>query len=209
MFEDEQKYDVHVFDMAEDFTAKAIIVKNANLNTNAESSIAVVKEIAQGQNAEGEVADILVAMMDGKEVSFFAADDDILVKGENKDALEAGDIIQVKTNANGEVASIRLLFDIDAKSTEGTAEPADNLKTVYGKVIKKFTNSINVTVNGGETVNYSLSDSVKVYKVDTTLSKNKVSVAETGDIQVFDAEENNRVFIKLYKDEVQEVVIVQ
>ena len=54
-----------------------------------------------------------------------------------------------------------------------------------------------------------LSDDVKVYSVDTTVSKNNITVAETGDIQVFDADENNRVFIKLYKDAVQEIVIIK
>lgn len=208
MFEDEQKYDVLVYDLTEDYTAKAIIVTNSRLNTNADSSIAVVKEIAKGTNAEEEITDILTAFMDGKEVKIFAADETVLVKGENK-ALETGDIIQIKKNADDEIASIRVLFDINTKDTEATNTPAENLTTVYGKVTKKFTSSINVTVNDGSTVNYTLPADVKVYKVDTTVSKNKVSVAETGDIQVFDADENNRVFIKLYKDEVQEIVIIQ
>ena len=208
MFEDEQKYDVHVFDMSEDFTAKAIIVTNSRLNTNADSSIAVVKTIAQGQNSDDEVADVLVAYIDGKEEKLFAEDDTVLLKAEDQ-KLETGDIIQIKKNHEGEIVSIRLLFDISTKATEGTATPAEHLETVYGKVTKKFTDSINVTVNGGSTVNYSLSKDVRVYKVDTTLSINQISVAETGDIQVFDETENNRVFIKIYKDVVQEVVIIQ
>ncbi len=208
MFEDDQKYDVFVYDMTEDFTAKAIIVTNARLNTNAESSIAVVKEVAKGQNSDEEVTDVLVAFMDGKEVELFAEDETVLVKGEGS-ALETGDIIQIKQNADKEIVSIRVLFDVDTKGTEATANPAEHLSTVYGKVTKKFTNSINVTVNGGSAVNYALSDEVKVYKVDTTVSKNNITVAETGDIQVFDADENNRVFIKLYKDEVKEIVIIK
>ncbi|MBQ7975678.1 MAG: hypothetical protein IJ300_08345, partial [Clostridia bacterium] len=208
MFEDEQKYDVFVYDMTEDFTARAIIVTNARLNTNADSSIAVVKEIAKGQNSDEEVTDVLLAFMDGKEVELFAEDETVLVKGEGS-ALETGDIIQIKQNAEKEIVSIRVLFDVDTKNTEASANPAEHLNTVYGKVTKKFTNSINVTVNGGSAVNYELSEDVKVYKVDTTVSKNNITVAETSDIQVFDEEENNRVFIKLYKDEVQEIVIIQ
>ncbi len=208
MFEDEQKYDVHVFDMSEDFTAKAIIVTNSRLNTNADSSIAVVKEIAKGQNSEEEVSDVLVAYMDGKEIRLFAEDDSVLLKDEET-KLQTGDIIQIKQNAEDEIVSIRVLFDIRAKATEGTAEPAEHLETVYGKVTKKFTNSINVTVNDGSTVNYEITKDTKVYKVDTTLSTNQISVAEAGDIEVFDAEENNRIFIKIYKDVVQEVVIIQ
>lgn len=208
MFEDEQKYDVLVFDMTEDYTAKAIIVTNSRLNTNAESSIAVVKEVAKGQNSDDEVTDVLVAYMDGKEVRIFAEDENVLVKGEST-KLQTGDIIQIKQNAEEEIVSIRLLFDISTKSTEAIAEPAEHLETVYGKVTKKFTNSINVSVNGGSTVNYAITNDVKIYKVDTTLSMNQISVAEAGDIQVFDETDNNRVFIKIYKDKVQEIVIVQ
>ena len=101
------------------------------------------------------------------------------------------------------------MFDISAKETEATNTPVENLQTVYGKVTKKFTNAINVTVNGGNVVNYTLGENVKVYEVDTTLPKNKVRVAEIKDIQSFDDEENNRVFLKLYKDVVEEVVIVK
>jgi len=208
MFEDEQKYDILAYDLTEDYTAKAIIVTNSRLNTNADSSIAVVKEIATGTNSDEEITDILTAFIDGEEKKLFAEDETVLVKGEGS-KLETGDIIQIKKNSNDEIASIRVLFDIDAKNAESVATPAENLKTVYGKVIRKFTNSINVTVNDGSTVNYSIPEGTKIYKVDTTVSKNQVSVAEAGDIQVYDAEENNRVFIKLYKNEVQEIVIVQ
>jgi len=208
MFEDGSNYNVTVFDMGEDFVAKAIIVTGANLQTNAESSIAVVDSIISATNDDDEITDLMTAYRDGKEIEIYAETAGILVKGDGE-KLEAGDIIQYVTNAEGEITNIRVLFDIDEKGTEAETEVVENLKTVYGKVTKKFTNSINVTVNGGSTMNFHLSKDVKVYSVDTTLPKNKVAVAEIGDIQAYDEDEGNRVFVKIYKDVVQEIVIVK
>lgn len=207
MFEDGSTYNVNVYDMGENFEAKAIVVTDSNLQTNAESSIAVVSKVISATNDNDEVADHLTAYQDGKQIKIFAESEGILVKGDKK--LETGDVIQYVTNADGEISNIRVLFDISKKETEKEVQVVENLKTVYGKVTKKFSNSINVTVNGGEVQNYHLSGDVAVYSVDTTISKNNVSVVTTGDIQAFDADEGNRVFIKLYKDVVQEIVIIK
>ena len=208
MFEDGSNYNVTVFDMGEDFVAKAIVVTDSNLQTNAESSIAVVDSVISATNDDDEITDLMTAYKDGKEIEIFAEAAGILVKGDGE-KLEAGDIIQYVTNADGAITNIRVLFDIDDKTTEAETEVVENLKTVYGKVTKKFASSINVTVNGGSTMNFHLSKDVQVYSVDTTLAKNKVTVAEIGDIQAFDEDEGNRVFVKIYKDVVQEIVIVK
>ncbi len=208
MFEDEQKYNAMIFDMGDDFIAKAIIVTGAEFMTNAESAIAIVDHIAQATNDDDESVDRLYAYRDGEKIEINTEVQGILVKGEDT-PLEMGDIIQYKLNSNGEIAAIRVLMDITSKNTEQKTAPVEHLETVYGKVTKKFTNSINVTVNGGSVENFELSDDVTVYSVDTTKTKNNISVATKGDIQAFDEDENNRVFIKIYKDVVQEVVIIK
>lgn len=207
MFEDKESYDVLVYDRTEDFTAKAIVVTNANFKTNADSPIAVVKNVSTGTNNDDEITDVLRALVGGKEETIFAESEGILKKGDKP--LKAGDVIQYKKNADGEIVSIRVLLDIETKATEKAEEPAENLAIVYGKVTKKFSSSINVTVNDGETLNFKISDDVLVYSVDTQVSKNQVTLAEINDIQSFDETEQNRVFIKLYKDMVQEIVIVK
>jgi hypothetical protein len=209
MFEDKAKYDVIVFDTADDFTAKAIIVTNSTFQTNAESPIAVVEKITTATNDDDEVVDKLVAYVDGEKVEIPAEDKGVLVKGEDNKPLQNGDIIQFKKNKDGEIVSFRLLFDITEKATEMESSPTENLDLIYGKVVNKFTSSINVTVNDGAVKNLQLSKDVKVYSVDTTKSKNNITVATIGDIQKFDEEENNRVFVKLYKDVVEEVVIIK
>ena len=208
MFEDGSSYNVTVYDMGHDYVAKAIVVTDSNLQTNAESSIAVVQKVNNATNDNEEVTDVLTAIQDGKEIKIFAEESGILVKSNDK-KLEAGDIIQYVTNANGEITNIRVLFDIKNKTTEGKTEVAENLTTVYGKVTKKFADSINVSIDGGASENYELPSDINVYSVDTTLVRNNVSVVTAGDIQSYDEDEGNRVFIKIYKDVVTEVVIVK
>lgn len=209
MFEDKQKYNVMVFDITEEFTAKAIVVTNAEFQTNAEASIAVVSKLASATNSDDEVTDKLFAVNDGKEIEILAENAGILVKGEDKKALAAGDIIQYKTNDKGEIVKIRVLFDIDNKTSEFNETPVEDLEILYGKVNKKFSNSINVTVGDGSVRNVQLPSDVIVYSVDTTKTKNNVTVASAGDIQAYDEDEGNRVFIRFYDDVVKEVVIIK
>lgn len=211
MFEDEQKYNVVVYDRGEDFVAKVIIVTNAAFSTNADSSVAVVQSIGITVNDDDEQTDVMFALVDGKEVQILADEPGILVKGQGDEAkqLENGDVIQYKTNAEGEIVNIRVLLDIKQKDTEMEASPVENLDIVYGKVVKKFPQSINVTVNGGEVKNFDLPKDINVYSVDSTKTKNNIVAATIGDIQAYDADENNRVLVKLYKDVVQEVVIIK
>ena len=208
MFEDEQKYNVMVYDMSENFTAKAIVVTGAEFVTNADSSIAVVDKISQVTNTDDEIVDKLYAYQDGKAIELNAEESGTLVKDGSK-PLQTGDIIQYKLNSKGEIAAVRVLLDITQKTTEKQENPVENLEIIYGKVTKKFTNSINVTVSNGAVQNIQIPNDVTVYSVDTTKTKNSVSVATRGDIQTFDEEENNRVFIKIYKDEVKEIVTVK
>ena len=207
IFEDEQKYNAMVYDMTESYSAKAVVVTNSALKAKADSSLAIVSRISTAVNSEDEKTDLVTLFVDGEEKKFYAEDSSVLKKGDKK--LELGDIIQFKTNADNEIVSIRVLMDISTKATEAINTPVDDLQTVYGKVTKKFTDSINVTVNGGETVNYTISSDVEVYSVNTQISKNNIEVVTRGDIQSFDEDEGNRVFLKLYKGVVTEAVIIK
>ena len=208
MFEDKQKYNVTVYDMSENYVAKAIVVTGAEFETNAESSIAVVDKVSQATNDSDDTVDRLHAFQDGKEIAINAESQGLLVNAKGE-ILKTGDIIQYKLNAKGEIAAIRVLMSIDEKGTEKQETPVEHLEIIYGKVAKKFSNSINVTVSGGEVQNIVLPDDITVYMVDTQKSKNNITVATRGDIQSFDEDEQNRVFVKLYKDVCQEVVIIK
>ena len=82
-----------------------------------------------------------------------------------------------------------------------------DLKTVYGRVTKKFAKSVNVDVNGSVT-NYSTVDAT-VYLYDSTRGEGKVSVVAPEDIEVYEEGNEARIFIKIYRDTVQEIVIVK
>ena len=93
------------------------------------------------------------------------------------------------------------------KGTEFVNEISTDLRTVYGRVTKKFAKSINVDVNGTIT-NYS-TDGATVYLYDSLRGNGKVSVVAPEDIEVYETGNEARVFIKLYRDTVQEIVIVK
>ena len=207
LFEDETEYDVSIYDVGEDLTAKVVIVTNSNGIANLEASLAVVEKIGTTTNSDNEIVERLYAFIDGERKTFITTEDDILVNGDGQ-ALSAGDIIQFKTNSAGEIESIRVLFEAKDKDTEGTQTINEDLVTVYGKVVKKFTNSINVSVNGGAVSNYNISG-VRVYEFNSSKTTNPIKVVEPGDIPQYDELDESRVFIRIYKDEVKEIVIVR
>ncbi len=207
LFENENEYDVLVFDVGEDLTAKVVVVTNSNGIANLEASLAVVETIGTTLNSDNERVEKLYAFIDGERKSFLTAEEGILVNGESE-ALSAGDIIQLKTNAQGEIESIRVLFEAENKGTETTETINEDLVTVYGKVVKKFANSINVSVNGGAVSNYNI-QGVRVYEFNSAKTQNPIKVVEPGDITQYDELDESRVFIRIYKDEVKEIVIVR
>ena len=125
---------------------------NSNGIANLEASAAVVEKISTTTNSDNLSVEKLYAYVDGEKKTFVTAEDDVLVNGEGK-PLSSGDIVQLKTNAKGEIESVRVLFEAANKETEGKHVIDEDLVTVYGKVEKKFANSINVSVNGGAVSN--------------------------------------------------------
>lgn len=208
IFENNQTYTGYVYDMSESFTAGVVVLMDAAFKPNANASTAVVKKLATGTNKDDAETDILTALVDGKEVTLYAADDTILVKEDGK-KLAAGDLIQYKTDADGNIAGIRVLFDASAKDEEFTESPENDLTVVYGKVTKRFSDSFNVTVDDGEAVNYSINDNTLVYIADTSKSKHSIKAATFDDVTAYDEDENNRVFIRIYDDSVKEIVVVK
>jgi len=210
MFENDGIYDVEVYDLSETLTAKVVLVKEGTGITNPESPIAVINRIAKTTNAKDEAVEKLYAARNGEMVEIETATSGILVN-EDGEALKAGDIIQYRTNAQGAIDKIRVLFEAKDKEDEFMV-PSDGskaeLRLVYGKVDKKFANSINVFVAGGNPENFVI-DNAKVISVDTSKSSNVVTLATAGDIQRYDALSPRLVFLRIYKDEVKEVVIVK
>ncbi len=207
LFEDENEYDVSVFDLGEDMTAKVVVVTNSAGAANLEAPIAVIDQISTIRNEEGETVEKVYLYINGERTSYVTEADDVLVNGENK-ALVRGDIVQLKLNAKKEIENVRVLFEVANKATEAEIEVGDGLNTVYGRVVKKFSDSINVQVADGKVKNYTISGA-KVYEVDTKKTNKAIQVVTPGDIAQYDELEPSRVFLKIYKDVVEEIVIVK
>ncbi len=207
LFEDNTDYDVLVFDVREDLTAGVVIVTNSTGIANLEASAVIVEKIATFLNEDDQRVEKLYAFVDGERKTFVTAEEGVLVNGDGV-KLSAGDILQLKTNAKDEIEDIRILFEAADKETEVKQTISEDLVTVYGKVTKKFANSINVSVNGGAVENYSITGAT-VYEFDSSEDVNPVTVAEAGDITQYDELDVSRVFIRIYKDQVKEIVIVR
>lgn len=209
MFENDTPYDALVFDMSKDYTAGALIVTSTDYQANAASEVAIITNIVASSNADDVVVDKVYLTQGGESKEIFATELGVLTKEDGKTPLQAGDIIQYNTNANGEITTYRILFDISKKTSEFTANPTDDLNIVYGKVSGKFASSMNVTVNGANEQNISFG-SAKIYLVDTSKSTNKiVKSATTGDIQKFDDADPHMIFVKSYKGVAEEIIIIK
>ena len=97
---------------------------------------------------------------------------------------------------------------MSSKATEAENKISDDLQTYYGKVTKKFSNSFNLQVNGGEVMNFAIGDA-DIYYVNTKTNNKNVSIGDSGDIQKYDELDPERVFVRVYKDEVKEVVVIK
>ena len=204
-FSNDTPYDIIVYDLQEDYSARVIIVTSTTGITNPESPIFVVSEISSGQNEDFEEIDIVTGYENGKLTELNSTGKTVFVKGDQK--LEAGDVFQYNTNADGDVDAITLLFDVDQMGTEFTREVTTDLTTVYGRAVKRFTGSVNVDVNGAVR-NYSTANAT-VYSFNSAKKNNKVTVVTPADIELYEEGNEVRVFLKLYKDEVTEIVIVR
>ncbi len=206
MFSNDTPYDIIVYDLQEDFSAKAIIVTSSTGVTAAESPIVLVEDIATAQNEDFEIVDVIYGLENGARVELMAADKNVFVKESSK-PLKRGDIFQYSTDAQGDVDAITVLFDSEKITTEFTKTIGNDLDIVYGRVTKKFTDSVNVSVNG-TVKNYSTANA-QVYEYNSKRNNNNVNVVTSGDIEIFEEGNEVRLFIKIYKDAVEEMVIVK
>ncbi len=200
-------YDAVVYDLQENYAAGVVVLTSSTGITAPESPILVVDYLSATQNEEYEETDRVYGWQDGKQVNLLAADKSVLKKGGGSDPLEQGDIFQYRTNTAGEIDGITLLFDINTKETESVYEISEDLTAVYGRVTKKFSGSINMTVNG-TVYNFATGDAT-VYLYDSTRNKPTIQLVSAADIEIFEEGNEARLFLKVYEDVVEEMVIIK
>ena len=199
-------YDIKVFDMTDDYRAGAIIITNSQAKADDSSPIAVVDRVTTARDEDGETVHKVYALSEGKSITLISKDDKTFKK-EDGSLVAMGDIIQYRKNSADKVDAITVLFEADEKTSEFKENNSDSLTTIYGKVTKKFADSVNVQVSDGNTENYNIKNAL-VYVYDSTLSRPKVSVGDTSDVSIFE-NDGSRVFLKIFKHEVKEIVIVK
>ncbi len=210
MFVDKTTYDVEIYDLTEDLTAKVVIVKNSTGVVNADSSIAVVNRVAGASNDDGDEIHKLYAFQDGKEIIINAKDTDTLLKDDK--VLQTGDIIQYQKNSKGEIDKITLLFDSNNRKNNDievmTEVEGTEMVTIIGTVTKKFANSMNIVANNMPETNLDISEA-KVYVYDASkTSRAQVKVADSSYITKFDEAKPEKVFVRMYKGIVTEIVVI-
>lgn len=210
MFVDKSTYDVEIYDLTEDLTASVVIVKNSTGVVNADSSIAVVNRVAASTNSDGDEVHKLYAFQDGKEIVINAKDTDTLVK--EGSTLQTGDIIQYQKNSKGEIDKITLLFDRNNRASNEvevmTEVEGTEMVTIIGTVTKKFANSMNIVANNMPETNLDISQA-KVYVYDASKpERSQVKVADSSFITKFDEAQPEKVFVRMYKGVVTEVVVI-
>ena len=206
-------YDAYIYDLQENYAANVIIITSSTGTAAAESPILVVDHISETQNEDFEDTDRLYGWQDGKEIDILAADKTILRKNVSTAAtsspasLAKGDIIQYRLNAAGEIDGITLRFDISAKNTEFMTDVTNDLTCVYGRVTKKFSGSVNVSIND-DVRNFATGDAV-VYLYDSSRTNNNIQVVSAADIEIYEEGNEARLFLRVYDDDVKEMVIVK
>ncbi len=206
IFTDGGLYDVKVFDVDESFKAGAVIVTNMKAKADESSAIAVVEKVNISNNSNGETVHRLYAYTGGKLVSL-NSENETTLKKEGGSLVGEGDIIQYRTNSKGEIDAITLLFDNSKEQTEKKVKHSDDLTTVYGRVIKKFSDSINVQIGSAKAENFVF-EGAEVYVYDKSLAKNKIKAGDASDIDRYD-NDGGKIFMRIYKDEVKEIVIIK
>ncbi len=206
VFADGGLYNVKVFDVNESFKAGVIVITSSTANPDDESDIALVEKVTSAKNNNGSIIHKLYALSGGKEISLTSKNDTTFIKS-GQSLIKEGDIIQFRTNAKGEIDAIRVLYDSDLSNTEAKTDISDKLSTVYGRVTKKFTDSVNVQIGSNRAENYEIADS-KVYIYDSSLPKSKIKLGTTADIESYE-NDGGKVFMRIYKDSVKEIVVIK
>jgi len=224
MFSNQTSYDVLVYDMTEDFVARAIVVTSTTGVTAADAPIAVVDRVTSTHNPDLIVTDRLHAVQNGQRIEILAADTTVLRKSGNR-AIQQGDIIQFRTNARGEIDRITVLFDVGSQDPDALHRDTEAIKNIgeltiaFGRVTRRFAGSVNVTID--DAVHNFSTNNVHVYEFDSRRHTNQVRVVTAGDIQIYEAPVYNDdgvllspgnqwyLFVKQYRGVVEEMVIIR
>jgi hypothetical protein len=200
IFVDNNKYDAVVYEATETFTANIVVLYSKEATVNPEASIAVVDRITTAISNDGSEVNVLYALENGEAMNKPAANEGVLLKanGTENVALQRGDIVQYSINAKGEIDKVSVLFDVN--NNEHGINNDGYLTTINGIIENKIDETITINNGNGNISPYNITDAI-VYKYNS--QNNTVSTCEFDETEIED-----NVFMRIYKDEVKEVVII-
>ena len=207
-----------VYDVGEDYTAGCVVFNYSDgggiNDVFASKPIAIVKSLGEAVNANDEVVYQIEVMTDGKVSEYLMEEDFEPTKdtSEGKKLLSVGDVIQFNLNSEGEIDYFLLLLDNEYAGEDYTetwyhrdsgiikTEAVNSVLYTVNCRIKEVIGDIVLAEINGVTKPYSTKNCM-VYKYDSD-ARHKLSMGYVGDIV-----QGAHVFLRVYKCELQEVVV--
>ena len=224
---------VYVYGLNDDGEADAILITKTMSKASQSSNIAVFVRATDKNNADGEKVKYVTFWQGGASKSLYATTDMTTVINQ----MSNGDVFEYSTDSDSAIDGIETrgikdeFIDVDAATLTNlparldTASGADDAQYVFGVVYRKNGSQISIgTVAGGESQLYRHElGNANVYVLDLTKSTSAASrlvVGDAGDIDksvftmdggVLNVEEDAdyTVFIKYWKESVQDVVVIK
>lgn len=194
-------YTIKAYALSDDtLMSKYILTYNAGSGDSIsnDTRIAVVKDMGKALNADDLEADNIVVLDDNTEKSFFISDKCEVENGKTEE-IEPGDVIRYATDENGEISRIILYLHGKTGAVTGQNPSGDfisHFRTLYGTVSLK--NDGIILIKNDALTEAHLAQSFRIYSVDLSGRKPKVSVGSVSDIYSEEEKgsEASRVFIQ-------------
>ncbi len=225
LFNDDTVYTVDAYDLDEFKVAGAVVsygttVEETESVTWSQSPV-LIEKILSTLNYDGEQSLSVIGMQNGERVTLIARDMDVTDdEGNNRLAdMTSGSVIQVRCNLRGEITKIRKLYKAPSNRTVyDTMETRDwsgsdysvNLHTVYGMCMNANENIVTVATR--------MNDECRAYSItgaNIYVYRSKAKTAEKGTVydikpgSSYGYDECSRVFMRMEKDMVRDIVIYE
>ena len=197
--------------------ADAVVIRyddSGEINLPYNSPCFVVDKISVGMNEDEEPVKLISGLYDGEYVSEILEDDEVLDVTNSKlavDVIEKGTVMQIKKNFKNEIESVRVLYtpSDDSYKKEQTWSGSGysiDLYTIYG-MVTAIDEDVLCVRTGDEVKPFGYLNA-KVYKYNET--KNILELADVDEIISYENSDTevNRVFMRVYRNDVKDIIIL-
>jgi hypothetical protein len=149
-FANDQPYDVKFYDSDKLHIAKAVVTPYKPLISDSYRP-GVVQKIADVKNGDGDTVKKIYVLTGSGTVEATAADTAALTDGAS--VVSVGDVVQFSSNQNGEIESVKVLFDNDrivVNETDKCRADSAETKNIYGQVRYKSDSAILISETGSD-----------------------------------------------------------